>query len=71
MNETNYGNFAEPKETACSKRSEEVLLTAIERCEDLENALKDACAFIEDIKNFTCSEEAYLQCVEFLERFRK
>lgn len=36
MNETNYGNFAEPKETACSKRSEEVLLTALDKIEQLE-----------------------------------
>ena len=38
---------------------------------ELTEKLNDACAFIEDIKNFTCSEEAYLQCAEFLERFRK
>ena len=39
-NDLNYGNFAEPKEEKTSKRSEDVLLTAIERCEKLENQLK-------------------------------
>lgn len=66
-----YGNFAEPKEEKTSKRSEDVVLTSIERCEKLENQLKEALVFIDNIKNFTCSEEASLECSKFLERFRK
>ena len=46
MNENNYGNFAEPKETYCSKRSEDVLLTALKRCEQLEEELQTACIMI-------------------------
>lgn len=46
MNENNYGNFAEPKESFCSKRSEDVLLTALTRCEELENKLNLACQLI-------------------------
>lgn len=46
MNEQNYGNFAEPKETFCSKRSEDVLLTALKRCEELENKLTMACQLL-------------------------
>ena len=46
MNEQNYGNFSEPKETFCSKRSEDVLLTALKRCEQLEQELQSACIMI-------------------------
>ena len=36
-NETNYGNFAEPKAPFASRRSEEVVLLAVKRCEELED----------------------------------
>lgn len=45
-NKTFYGNFAEPKESFCSKRSEDVLLTALKRCEELENKLNTTCQLI-------------------------
>lgn len=41
-----YGNFAEPKVKTGSKRSEDVLLTALERCEQLEERLEEACRLI-------------------------
>ena len=47
MNETNYGNFAEPKQPKVSKRSEDVVLSAIKRCELLELKLKKAYGQIE------------------------
>lgn len=46
MNETNYGNFAEPKENFCSRRGEDVLLTALKRCEELEERLNRACIIV-------------------------
>ena len=46
MNENNYGNFAEPKEPASSRRSESVVLTALKRCEELEQQLQRACVMI-------------------------
>lgn len=46
MNETNYGNFAEPKENFCSRRGEDVLLTALKRCEELEQQLQRACIMV-------------------------
>lgn len=46
-NELNYGNFAERKEAKTSKRSEDVVLTAIEKCELLEEELKRAYKVIE------------------------
>lgn len=49
MNETNYGNFAEPKETFCSRRGEDVLLTALKRCEELEQQLQRACIMLGDL----------------------
>ena len=45
-NETNYGNFAEPKAEKVSKRSEDVVLSAIKRCEQLESELETACQMI-------------------------
>ena len=36
-NEQFYGNFAEPKAPFASRRSEEVVLKAIQRCEELED----------------------------------
>lgn len=36
-----YGNFAEPKEEKTSKRSEDVLLAALDKIEELEEQLKD------------------------------
>lgn len=41
-----YGDFAEPKVEIGSKRSEDVLLTALERCEQLEQRLEEACRLI-------------------------
>jgi hypothetical protein len=41
-----YGNFVEPKAKTGSKRSEDVLLTALERCEQLEQRLEEACQLI-------------------------
>ena len=46
MNENNYGNFAEPKEPVSSRRSESVVLTALKRCEELEQQLQRACIMI-------------------------
>ena len=46
MNENNYGNFSEPKESFCSKRSEDVLLTALKRCEELEEKLNRVCQMV-------------------------
>jgi hypothetical protein len=40
-NELNYGNFAEPKGEKVSKRSEDVLLTALDKIEQLEEQIKD------------------------------
>jgi len=48
-NEENYGNFAEPKESKCSKRSEDVVLTALSRCEELEHRLKRAFEMIGEL----------------------
>jgi len=50
VNELNYGNFAEPKEEKTSKRSEEVVLTAIQKCELLEEQLKKAYELIDELK---------------------
>ena len=47
--ELNYGNFAEKKEEQTSKRSEDVVLTAIEKCELLEAELKRAYEIIEQL----------------------
>lgn len=41
-----YGNFAEPKIETGSKRSEDVLLTALERCEQLEQRLEECCRLV-------------------------
>lgn len=41
-----YGNFAEPKAKTGSKRSEDVLLTALERCEQLEERLEACCRLV-------------------------
>jgi hypothetical protein len=41
-----YGNFAESKIEKGSKRREDVLLTALERCEQLEERLVEACRLI-------------------------
>lgn len=46
MSDLFYGNFAEPKEEKTSKRSEEVVLSAITRCELLDAQLKRACELI-------------------------
>ena len=45
-NLNNYGNFAERKESFSSKRGESVLLSAIDRCEQLESELERACQMI-------------------------
>lgn len=45
-NETNYGDFSEPKANKVSKRSEEVVLAAIKRCEQLSSELEQACMTI-------------------------
>ena len=50
MNETNYGNFAEPKQPKVSKRSEDVVLSAINRCELLELKLEKAYGQIEELE---------------------
>ena len=50
-NELNYGNFAERKEAKTSKRSKDVVLTAIRKCELLEAELKQAYEFIEQLNN--------------------
>lgn len=57
MNETNYGNFAEPKETACSKRSEEVLLTALDKIEQLEKQLNEANILLESLLPIECWQD--------------
>lgn len=41
MSENNYGNFAEPKAPFASRRSEEVVVSALEKCELLEKELLD------------------------------
>lgn len=45
-NETFYGDFTEPKENKTSKRGESVVLTAIDRCQQLESELERACQMI-------------------------
>lgn len=44
--ETNYGNFAEPIESKNSKRSEDVVLTALGKCEQLMQKVNDLCRLI-------------------------
>lgn len=39
MSENSYGNFAEPKAPFSSRRSESVVVSALERCEELEKDL--------------------------------
>lgn len=46
MKEENYGNFAEPKESKNSKRSEEVILTALAKCEQLMQEVNTLCRLI-------------------------
>ena len=48
-NETDYGNFAGPKREQISHRSEDVVLTAIERCEELTKELEIAYQIIGEL----------------------
>lgn len=45
-NQTYYGNFAEPTEAKKSSRTESVVLSAIEKCQQLESELETACIII-------------------------
>lgn len=66
MNEQNYGNFAEPKETFCSKRSDEVLLSTIEKCEQLEKELVDAARKIGELENKLNEAYTYINLITTL-----
>ncbi|MBO7712654.1 MAG: hypothetical protein J6S85_03740 [Methanobrevibacter sp.] len=48
MNENNYGNFEE-KEAYRTVRKTDVLLEAIQKCEDLMKELNDACVRIGEL----------------------
>lgn len=61
MNETNYGNFAEPKEDFCSRRGEDVLLTALKRCEELEERLNRACQMIGKLEVELKQKEEFIE----------
>lgn len=62
-NESFYGNFAERREPQCSKRSPDVALYAIERCEELMNELNDAC---EEIGRLTRELEEAKKYIDLL-----
>lgn len=49
MNENDYGNFAGPKDRHISHRSEDVVLTAIQRCEELTAKLELAYKIIGEL----------------------
>ena len=49
MQENNYGNFEEPKEPFKTIRKTDVLLEAIQKCEDLMKELNDACVRIGEL----------------------
>lgn len=61
MNETNYGNFAEPKEDFCSRRGEDVLLTALKRCEELEERLNRACQMVGKLEVELKQKEKFIE----------
>lgn len=46
MSENDYGNFAEPKAPFSSRRSEKVVVSALEKCEQLEKDLLDCVRII-------------------------
>lgn len=65
-NETHYGDFSEPKETKTSKRSEDVVLSAIKRCELLELKLKKAYGRIEELEDeLETAKETIYELEEF------
>ena len=49
MQENNYGNFEEPKEPFKTIRKTDVLLEAIQKCEDLMKELQLACLRIGEL----------------------
>ena len=61
MNETNYGNFAEPKENFCSRRGEDVLLTALKRCEELEERLNRTCQMVGKLEVELKQKEEFIE----------
>lgn len=67
MSETNYGNFSEYKEPQVSKRSPDVALYAIQRCEELQNELNNAC---EEIGKLTRELEEAKKYIDLLRENR-
>jgi hypothetical protein len=59
--ETFYGNYAEYKEPQVSKRSEGVVLSAIEKCESLENELNNACVRIGELTRELDEAKKYIE----------
>ena len=49
MNENGFGDFSYKSEAQKSKWSEDVLLTALKRCEELEEQLHRACVMIGEL----------------------
>lgn len=59
--ETGYGNYAYTAEPQVSKRSPDVALYAIQRCEDLENELNNACVRIGELTRELDEAKKYIE----------
>ena len=67
-NQTNYGNFAEPRKRI-TVRGNDVLIAAIDKCEHLQKQLDEANAALKRCATGWCDVDARRQADNYLEKW--